>query len=85
MAESDAIYSKGLSYVLRKRDVDTLREFLKSEAAARDPRRVSEIDAISEDDMQKRMYKMILARPELADMHADARRWLREHEAEVSF
>jgi hypothetical protein len=82
MAGSDAIYVKQLSEVLKTRDVDTLREFLKSEAVARDPERVVEIESISHDDLQMRMYKMILARPELGDMHADARRWLREHEDE---
>lgn len=85
MAESDAIYTRGLSYVLRHRDVDMLRDFLRSEAAARDPERVGEIESIPQDDLEMRMYKMILARPDLGDMHADARRWFRENGKEVRF
>lgn len=85
MADSDSIYVRQLCDVLRKRDVEALREFLKVEAAARDPARAAEIEAIPDDDLQVRMYKMILARPELAEIHADARRWLQEHDVEVRF
>ena len=85
MHNSDTVYLRRLSTVLKKRDVDALREFLKEEAAARDPERMAEIESISSEDLETRMYKMILARPELADLHADARRWLRDRGKEVRF
>lgn len=81
MTDTDAGYVQRLSYVLRKRDVDELREFLKHEAAAREPERVTEIEAIPYHDLETRLHKMILARPDLGDLHADARRWLREKTA----
>jgi hypothetical protein len=84
MAELDSGYVRRLSYVLRKRDVDELREFLKQEAAMRDPTRVAEIEEITDHNLEFRMHKMILARPDLADMHADARRWLHENEQSVA-
>ena len=78
MADMDAGYVQRLTYVLRKRDVDELRKFLKHEAAAREPERIAEVEAIPDHDLEMRMHKMILARPDLGDLHADARRWLRE-------
>jgi hypothetical protein len=85
MAGTDAIYVKQLSEVLRKRDVEELRAFLRSESEAREQSTSAEIDSITNEDLQIRMYKMIIARPELGDIHADARRWLREHDIEVRF
>jgi hypothetical protein len=79
MANSDTTYAASLSTVLRKRDIGALRDFLKSEAITRDPDRVDEIDEIAETDLEVRMYKMILTRPDLGDLHADARRWLTGH------
>lgn len=83
MPDSDAKYVQRLSSVLRKRDVEELRDFLKQEAAQRDPEHVAEVDAIPNHDLETRMHKMILARPDLADLHADARRWLRENSVRV--
>ena len=83
MLESDTAYVRGLLNVLRKRDVDALRGFLIEEAELRDPSRVAEIQSIGDDNLEARMYKMILARTELGELHADARRWLREHGREV--
>jgi len=85
MPDTNNAYLKGLMTILRKRDVDVLRDFLREEAMVRDPERVNEIDIISDIDLETRMYKMILARQELGDLHADARRWLREHGKEVKF
>jgi hypothetical protein len=79
MANADSIYTASLSAVLRKRDTAALRDFLKSEACARDLDRVDEIDEIAETDLEVRMYKMILTKPDLGDLHADARRWLKGH------
>ncbi len=84
MINPDAGYVKRLAYVLRKRDVEELREFLRHEANLREPERAGEIDEIAGHDLEVRMHKMILSRGDLADMHADARRWLREHDVEVA-
>jgi hypothetical protein len=85
MPDSDTAYIRGLVSVLRKRDVDELRAFLKEEATIRDTSRANEIDSIDDESLESRMYKMILARKELTDLHADARRWLNEHGVEVRF
>jgi len=85
MSDSDTVYLTGFISVLRKRDVVELREFLKQEAALRDPARVAEIESMPDEDLETRMYKMILARPELRDLHPDARRWLRDHGKDVRF
>ncbi|MBI2842852.1 MAG: hypothetical protein HYX78_05575 [Armatimonadetes bacterium] len=83
MDVTDAIYRNRLADVLRRRDTGVLRDFLKEEAAARDPSRVGEIEMIPDDVLESRMYKMILARPDLGDIHAEARRWLREHDQRI--
>jgi hypothetical protein len=85
MPESDASYTRKLSDVLREKDVDALREFLIVSAENRDPDYVAEVEAIPEEELRKRMYKMILARPDLSDMHAEARTWLQEHGKDVGF
>lgn len=85
MPETDASYVSKLCEVLRTKDVEALRQFLIKSAENRDPDYVAEIEAIPAGELEKRMYKMIAARPDLADMHADARRWLNEHGAEVRF
>lgn len=78
MDHSDVSYVKRLSEALEKRDVVALRNFLKAEAEKRDPERVEEIDEVPDHDLERRMYKMILARPDLSHIHADARRWLND-------
>lgn len=85
MPDMDSAYIKGLLIILKKRDVDALRDFLLEEARVRNPEKVEEINYISDEDLEARMYKMILSRQELGDLHADARRWLREHGIEVKF
>lgn len=85
MPDMNAAYVKGLLTILKKRDVDALRDFLREEAEARNPEMADEIKYIPDEELETRMYKMILARQELGDLHADARRWLREHGKEVKF
>ncbi|MEN6520862.1 MAG: hypothetical protein ABFD46_06905 [Armatimonadota bacterium] len=85
MPDTDSAYIKGLLTILKKRDVDALRDFLREEAQARNPEKLEEINYISDEDLEARMYKMILLRQELSDLHADARRWIREHGIEVKF
>lgn len=82
---TDAGYMRGLLIVLRKRDAFALRQFLKEEASTRNPSMANEIDSISDEDLETRMYKMILARHELSELHGDARRWLEAHDKEVHF
>ena len=85
MTDFDVAYVKGLLTILKKHDVDALRDFLAEEARARDPEMEKEIESISDEELEIRMHKMILARPELGEIHAGSRRWLREHTQEVRY
>lgn len=85
MADSEVTYSNKLTEILRSKDVDGLRDFLHKEAEARDPEMAAEIDGIPDCDLEVRMYKMILAKSELRDIHSDARRWMKENDVEDRF
>ena len=85
MENKDTNYTQKLVDTLRTKDPVKLRDFLRRSAEERDPERVHEIDTIPEDKMVVRMHKMIIARRELADLHAESRAWLAEHDQEVSF
>jgi hypothetical protein len=85
MPETDQTYAERLSAVLRTKNAGALRTFLAESAENRDPDYVEEIKAIPDEEMEKRMYKMIAARPDLSDMHAEARKWLKDHGIAVSF
>ena len=85
MESRDTDYKREMVAALRTRDHGKLREFLRRSAEERDLDRVSEIDGISDQDMQIRMHKMIVATPELADLHSESRAWLADHGRSVSF
>ncbi|HEY8477045.1 MAG TPA: hypothetical protein VIN09_09305 [Chloroflexota bacterium] len=77
MARGDAEYVKQLGAVLRQRDVVALRTFLLASARRfGDERQVAEIEAKSDAELEETMHRMILARPDLKDLHAASRRWL---------
>jgi len=83
--QRDADYARRLVEVLKTRDVQKLRQFLRASAAAQDPNSVAEIDAISPEEMEVRMHKMIIARPELSELHGESRRWLAQRGKTVSY
>lgn len=73
-------YASKLGAVLRLRDPDRLREFL-LESARRfgDARQVADVDAKSSDEMLELLHRMIVARPDLKDLHRASREWLFHH------
>jgi len=73
-------YSAQLGAVLRRRDLALLRAFL-IEAARRfgDDRQVADVQSKSDDEMQELLHRMIVARPDLQDLHRASREWLFHH------
>ena len=80
MTAGDRDYVQLLGIVLRRRDATALRSFLIEQAARYgDDRQVAAIEQQSEDDLTTLIHRMILARGDLADLHAESQRWLAEH------
>ena len=73
-------YAARLGAVLRRRDVVALRAFL-IESAQRfgDDTQVSDVQAKSDEEMEELLHRMIVARPDLNDLHRASRQWLFEH------
>jgi hypothetical protein len=68
--------------VLRSRSPSALRDFLVERARRYgDERQVAEIEGRGADDLEALMHRMILARPDLSELHAGSRRWLAAHPA----
>ena len=84
MAEpGDQSYRAGLGRVLRSRDPNALHLFLRQQAATfGDESQVEEIEQRSHQEMEELLHRMILTRPDLADLHAESRAWLTAHGAE---
>ena len=85
MSAGDRDYVGRLGEVLRRRDPDGLREFL-AEQAGRfgDERQIADIRAKDGTEMETLLHRMIVARPDLADLHAESERWLASHDAAPS-
>ena len=74
---TDSDYKAQLGVVLRRRDPAALHLFLRQSAASYgDERQVAEVEQRSHAEMEELMHRMILTRPDLADLHADSRAWL---------
>ena len=73
-------YATRLGAVLRRRDAGALRSFL-LESAQRfgDARQVADVQSKSDDEMHELLHRMIVARPDLADLHRASREWLFHH------
>jgi hypothetical protein len=73
-------YAARLGAVLRLRDPAALRQFL-LEAAQRfgDEQQVADVESKSHDEMDELLHRMIIARPDLADLHRASREWLFRH------
>jgi hypothetical protein len=82
MTAGDRDYVSRLGEVLRRRDPAALREFL-AEQAGRfgDERQVAEIRAKEPDEMETLLHRMIVSRPDLAELHPASARWLAAHGA----
>ena len=73
-------YAAQLGAVLRQRRPLALRQFL-IESAARfgDERQVADVEGKSETELEELMHRMIVARPDLSDLHRASREWLFTH------
>ena len=73
-------YAAQLGLVLRRRDVAALRAFL-IESAGRfgDSGQVADVEQKSDAEMEELLHRMIVARPDLDDLHRASREWLFRH------
>ena len=77
---ADQSYKARLGEVLRRRDPAALHLFLRQSAAGYgDERQVSEVEERSHLEMEELMHRMILARPDLSELHAESQAWLATH------
>lgn len=77
MSQDGSAYRDELGRVLRGRDPAALRTFLmRSAAQFGDQQQVDEVSGLSHDALAERMHRMIVARPDLADLHRASREWL---------
>ena len=73
-------YAAQLGSVLRRRDVGALRAFLLQSASRfGDMKQVLDVQGKSEDEMEELLHRMIVARPDLKDLHRASREWLFRH------
>ena len=73
-------YAAQLGGVLRRRDVAALRTFLVQSASRYgDMKQVLDVQGKSEDEMEELLHRMIVARPDLEDLHRASREWLFRH------
>jgi hypothetical protein len=73
----DRSYGDQLGAVLRQRDVTALRAFLEAQAGRYgDERQVEAIRAQTDAELEGLLYRMIVARHDLGDLHAESERWL---------
>ena len=80
MPRGEPSYVVQLGNVLRRRDISALRAFL-IQAAARfgDERQVDDVQTKSDDELEELLHRMIVARPDLEDLHRASREWLFRH------
>jgi hypothetical protein len=72
-------YAAQLGAVLRRRDPLVLRDFLVQSAARfGDQRQVQDVQSKSPDELEELLHRMIVARPDLRDLHRASRAWLFE-------
>ena len=75
----DSEYKARLGAILRRRDPAALHLFLRQSAAGYgDERQIADVEERSHAEMEELMHRMILARPDLSDLHPASRAWLAE-------
>ena len=73
-------YRAQLGSVLRRRDVAVLRAFLVQSASRfGDMKQVNDVREKSADELEELLHRMIVARPDLEDLHRASREWLFRH------
>jgi hypothetical protein len=80
MPPREPSYAARLGVVLRQREPAALRAFL-LESARRfgDERQVASVENKSDAEMLELLHRMIVARPDLTDLHRASREWLFHH------
>jgi hypothetical protein len=80
MPHREPSYATQLGNVLRRRDISILRAFLiQSAERFGDARQVEDVQAKSADELDELLHRMIVARPDLEDLHRASREWLFRH------
>jgi hypothetical protein len=80
MPPGEPSYVTRLGNVLRQRDTAVLRAFLLQSAERfGDTRQVEDVQMKSEDELEELLHRMIVARPDLEDLHRASREWLFRH------
>ncbi len=80
MPSREPSYVAQLGHVLRRHNVAALRTFLLQSAARfGDVRQVEDVQARSDDELEELLHRMIVARPDLDDLHRASREWLFRH------
>jgi len=73
-------YIAQLAAVLRRQNPRALRQFLVDNAARfGDQRQVDDVQTKSDAEMEELLHRMIVARPDLQDLHRASREWLFHH------
>lgn len=77
-------YPAQLGAILRRRDPLALKTFLVQSAQRfGDDRQVADVETKSRDEMEELLHRMIVARPDLQDLHRASREWLFRHGIDV--
>jgi hypothetical protein len=80
MPPREPSYPAQLGVVLRKRDPRALRQFLLDSARRfGDERQIADVQDKSDDELTELLHRMIVARPDLGDLHRSSREWLFRH------
>jgi hypothetical protein len=73
-------YVAQLGSVLRQREAAALRSFLlRSAKRFGDQKQIADVQDKSDDEMEELLHRMIVARPDLKDLHRASREWLFRH------
>jgi hypothetical protein len=77
-------YAAQLGAVLRQRQPDALRRFLLESARQfGDDKQVADVLGKSDAEMEELLHRMIVARPDLQDLHRASREWLFHHDIDT--
>ncbi len=77
MPPREPSYVTQLGSILRRQNTSALRVFLLQSAERfGDVRQVEDVQAKSDDELEELLHRMIVARPDLADLHRASREWL---------
>ena len=80
MPPREPSYAAQLGAMLRKRDALALRAFLlRSAERFGDAKQVTDVEHKSPEELEELLHRMIVARPDLADLHRTSREWLFRH------